>query len=232
MKISYNEKNDVDIPIAEELNQNIEVLDALFHNWGDIVKKKFVLQRHGRNLDIYIIYIDGLTNNEMVERTITHPLLYEWEQLCERNKDIDDDLFGKALFDSLFHAQTEAVDLISGQTMQDAISAVLKGDTAIFVDHAKECMILSTKKFPTRSVSEPEKEAGIRGPKDSFIENFRTNTALLRRRIKDPKLKLEQGEIGERSRTIYGLMYMEDFVYPALLGKVKEKIDSFEIDGI
>lgn len=232
MKISYNEKNDVDIPIAEELNQNIEVLDTLFYNWGDIVKKKFVLQRHGRNLDIYIIYIDGLTNNEMVERTITHPLLYEWEQLCERNKDIDDNLFGKALFDSLFHAQTEAVDLISGQTMQDAISAVLKGDTAIFVDHAKECMILSTKKFPTRSVSEPEKEAGIRGPKDSFIENFRTNTALLRRRIKDPKLKLEQGEIGERSRTVYGLMYMEDFVYPALLGKVKEKIDSFVIDGV
>lgn len=232
MKISYNEKNDVDIPIAEELNQNIEVLDALFYNWGDIVKKKFELQRHGRNLDIYIIYIDGLTDNEMVERTITHPLLYEWEQLCERNKDIDDNLFGKALFDSLFHAQTEAVDLTSGQTMQDAISAVLKGDTAIFVDHAKECMILSTKKFPTRSVSEPEKEAGIRGPKDSFIENFRTNTALLRRRIKDPKLKLEQGEIGERSRTVYGLMYMEDLIYPALLGKVKEKIDSFVIDGV
>lgn len=232
MKISYNEKNDVDIPIAEELNQNIEVLDALFYNWGDIVKKKFELQRHGRNLDIYIIYIDGLTDNEMVERTITHPLLYEWEQLCERNKDIDDNLFGKALFDSLFHAQTEAVDLTSGQTIQDAISAVLKGDTAIFVDHAKECMILSTKKFPTRSVSEPEKEAGIRGPKDSFIENFRTNTALLRRRIKDPKLKLEQGEIGERSRTVYGLMYMEDLIYPALLGKVKEKIDSFVIDGV
>lgn len=232
MKISYNEKNDVDIPIAEELNQNIEVLDALFYNWGDIVKKKFELQRHGRNLDIYIIYIDGLTDNEMVERTITHPLLYEWEQLCERNKDIDDNLFGKALFDSLFHAQTEAVDLTSGQTMQDAVSAVLKGDTAIFVDHAKECMILSTKKFPTRSVSEPEKEAGIRGPKDSFIENFRTNTALLRRRIKDPKLKLEQGEIGERSRTVYGLMYMEDLIYPALLGKVKEKIDSFVIDGV
>lgn len=232
MKISYNEKNDVDIPIAEELNQNIEVLDALFYNWGDIVKKKFELQRHGRNLDIYIIYIDGLTDNEMVERTITHPLLYEWEQLCERNKDIDDNLFGKALFDSLFHAQTEAVDLTSGQTMQDAVSAVLKGDTAIFVDHSKECMILSTKKFPTRSVSEPEKEAGIRGPKDSFIENFRTNTALLRRRIKDPKLKLEQGEIGERSRTVYGLMYMEDLIYPALLGKVKEKIDSFVIDGV
>ncbi len=232
MKISYNEKNDVDIPIAEELNQNIEVLDALFYNWGDIVKKKFELQRNGRNLDIYIIYIDGLTDNEMVERTITHPLLYEWEQLCERNKDIDDNLFGKALFDSLFHAQTEAVDLTSGQTIQDAISAVLKGDTAIFVDHAKECMILSTKKFPTRSVSEPEKEAGIRGPKDSFIENFRTNTALLRRRIKDPKLKLEQGEIGERSRTVYGLMYMEDLIYPALLGKVKEKIDSFVIDGV
>lgn len=232
MKISYNDKNDVDYPVYEELEKNIEVLEALFFNWGDIVKKKFILQRHQENLAIYIIYIDGLTDNEMVERTITHPLLYEWEELCNEGGAKDIALMGEALFASIYHAQTEAVDLVPKNTIQEAISAVLKGDTAIFIDHVDQCMILSTKKLPTRGISEPDKEAGLRGPKDSFNENFRTNTALIRRRIKDPKLKLEQGEVGTRSRTVYGLMYMEDLIYPELLGNIKEKIGSFEIDGV
>lgn len=232
MKISYNDKNDVDYPVYEELEKNIEVLEALFFNWGDIVKKKFILQRHRENLAIYIIYIDGLTDNEMVERTITHPLLYEWEKLCAEGGAKDIAVMGEALFDSIYHAQTEAVDLVPKKTMQEAISAVLKGDTAIFIDHVDKCMILSTKKLPTRGISVPDKEAGLRGPRDSFNENFRTNTALIRRRIKDPKLKLEQGEVGTRSRTVYGLMYMEDLIYPELLGNIRDKIHSFEIDGV
>lgn len=232
MKISYNEKNDVENPVYEELEKNIEVLEALFFNWGDIVKKKFILQRHQQNLAIYIIYIDGLTDNEMVERTITHPLLYEWEQLCTKGDIKDEGLIGEALFQSIYHAQTEAVDLVPQNTIQGAVSAILKGDTAIFIDHVEQCMVLSTKKLPTRSITAPEKEAGLRGPRDSFNENFRINTALIRRRIKDPKLKLEQGEVGLRSRTVYGLMYMEDLIYPELLGHIKEKINSFVIDGV
>lgn len=232
MKIQYNEKNDVEYPVYEKLEKNIEVLESVFSNWGDIVKKKFILQRYKTNLEIYIIYIDGLTDNEMVERTITHPLLYEWEELqCEGERKTEI-LTGPALFESLFHAQTEAVDLTPKDTMQDAISAVLKGDTAIFIDHVDKCMILSTKKLPTRSVSPPDKEAGLRGPRDSFNENFRMNTALIRRRIKDPKLKLEQKEIGQRSRTVCGLMYMEDLIYPSLLANINKKLESFEIDGI
>lgn len=232
MRIAYNEKNDVEYPVYEDLNKNIELMESLFFNWGDIVKKRFQLQRHGKKLDIYIIYIDGLTDNEMVERTITHPLLYEWEQLCSQENINEEGLMGNALFESVFHAQTEAVDLTAKDNIQDTISDVLKGDTAIFIDNVNRCMVLSTKKFPVRSVSQPEKEAGLKGPRDSFNENFRTNTALLRRRIKDPKLKLEQGEIGQRSRTVYGLMYMEDLIYPGLLAKIKKKINEFSIDGI
>lgn len=232
MKIAYNDKNDVEYPVYEELDKNIEVLDSLFFNWGDIVKKKFVLQRHQKNLEIYIIYIDGLTNNEMVERTITHPLLYEWQELCSLSRAEDAALEGEELFRSVFHAQTEAVDLVPVTTIQDAISGVLKGDTAIFIDHVPKCMMLSTKKLPTRGIDVPDKEAGLRGPRDSFNENFRTNTALIRRRIKDPKLKLEQGELGLRSRTVYGVMYMEDLIYPELLGAVRKKMESFTIDGI
>ena len=235
MEIRYNKDNEIDLPVSPSLEKNIEALDSIFSEWGDIVKKKFVLERGEDTLDMYIIYIDGLTDNEMVERTITRPLLYEWrnagsedtENTKEKKK-----AQGDSVFNRLFHNQTEAVDLTEKETMMDAVSAVLKGDTAIFIDGADKVMLLSTKKLPTRSVDSPKKESGLKGPRDSFNENLRINTALLRRRIKDPKMKAKQNHLGQRSRTEYALMYMEDLVYPSLLAEIEKRLESFTIDGI
>ncbi|MBQ9983895.1 MAG: spore germination protein [Lachnospiraceae bacterium] len=224
MQITYNKKNEIDLPVYESLQDNIDALESIFAGWGDIVKKRFIIEREGKNIGIYIIYIDGLTDNEMVERTITRPLMYEWRgRSATGSADV---------FDTLFHRQTEAVDMVEKETIMDVLDAVLKGDTAIFVDGAKKAMLLSTKKLPTRAVNFPQKEAGLKGPRDSFLENFRINTALLRRRIKDPKMKLKQGFVGQRTRTLYGLMYMEDLVYPSLLENIEKKLHSFDIDGI
>ena len=79
MNIIYNEKNEIDIPIFADLNRTIEVVETIFKNWGDIVKKRFDFSRGGKDHSIFIIYVDGLADNEMVERTITHPILYEWK---------------------------------------------------------------------------------------------------------------------------------------------------------
>ncbi len=235
MEIKYNKENEIDLPISPSLEKNIEALDSIFSEWGDIVKKKFVLERAEDTLDMYIIYIDGLTDNEMVERTITRPLLYEWRNAGPGdagNTKEEKKMQGDDVFKRLFHNQTEAVDLVEKKTMMDAVSAVLKGDTAIFIDGADKVMLLSTKKLPTRSVDSPQKEGGLKGPRDSFNENLRINTALLRRRIKDPKMKAKQNHLGQRSRTEYALMYMEDLVYPSLLDEIEKRLESFTIDGI
>ena len=116
--------------------------------------------------------------------------------------------------------------------IRDVLSAVLNGDSAIFVDGQMQAAVLSSKKLPGRSVDSPKKESGLKGPRDSFIENFRTNTALLRRKIKDPKMKVRQGYIGQRSKTVYGLMYLEDLVEPDLLSRIEERLKGFTIDSI
>ncbi len=273
----YNSKNEIDLPIYPELDKTIAALTDIFDNWGDIVKKRFELSRGGENHSIYIMYVDGLTDNEMVERTITHPLLYEWRNESKPLNDVrkadgggdrstyldgmddgenrsayldgsdDKDVVcddktqipqteqisgDNDIFSSIFHRETEAVDMTETHTLQEAVSGILQGDTAIFIDGQAKGILLSTKKYPTRGINSPEKESGLKGPRDSFNENFRSNTALLRRRIKDGKLKLEQDFIGSRTRTVYGLMYMEDLVEPELLKRIKDKLNSFVIDGI
>ena len=275
MDIKYNDNNEIELPIYESLDDTIDALETIFCNWGDIVRKRFEMVRKGTRISMFIIYIDGLADNEMVERTITRPLLYEWRDedfmpdICERGnedgrpegmnergnedgvsagmnergnedgvpagmdeREKDDSKNRMHEYEHIFHNETEAVDIVPVNDMQGAVKGILQGDTAIFIDGQRKALMLSTKKYPARGVGNPEKESGLKGPKDSFNENLRVNTALIRRRIKDPKLKLVQRETGQRTRTVYGIMYMEDLVREELLERVDEKLNSFVIDGI
>ena len=116
--------------------------------------------------------------------------------------------------------------------MDNVVRAVLRGDTAIFVSGSDQAIVVSSKHFPVRGIEESSTEGGMRGPRDSFNENFRTSTALIRRRIKDVHLKLEQGTMGVRSRTEYGIFYMEDIAEPELVQQIRDTIDKYEIDAV
>lgn len=248
MDITYNEKNEIDMPVSRDLDANIQIMETLFADADDMVWKRFKLERGGETLGIYILYIDGMSDGEMVERTITRPLLYEWrnagltagssgiqaagEKGRDNQKGQSTDAISNEAFDFIFHYQTESVDMTKTDKMMDAIAAVLNGDSAVFVEGQSQAAILSSKRLPGRSIDSPQKEGGLKGPRDSFNENFRTNTALLRRKVKDPKLKEKQGYIGQRSRTVYGLMYLEDLVEPDLLKAVEERLNGFTIDSI
>lgn len=112
------------------------------------------------------------------------------------------------------------------------MTEILSGNTVIFGTDAKRALMINSKKFPMRGVSEAESETTIRGAKDSFTESVRTNTVLIRRRIRDTRLKAEAMKIGVRTKTDVALMYMEDLVRPQVLEEIKKRLEAFVIDGI
>lgn len=217
----YGEDNKLKVEIRPSLDENVAVLKQLFQNCGDVVQKSFVLDRQPKSVKIHIIYVDGLTDNGMVEDTIIKPLSYEWRGTSEQN-----------LLESILYREAQTVDIAKETSFDKIIASVLKGDTAIFVDGYTEVFVLSTKKLPLRSISQNDTESGMRGPKDSFNEGFRQSTALIRRRIRDAKLKCEQGSIGQRSRTDYALMYLEDVAKPELVQNIRDRIEKYDIDAI
>lgn len=217
----YDNENKITASVSLKLEENIRVLKELFGNSGDIVQKSFVLERSEQPGKIHVIYIDGLTDNEMVENTILKPLLYEWRG----RQEID---FRK----SILYLEAQTVDIQEEKSFDKAVLAVLKGDTAIFLDGCSSVFIVSTKKLPLRGIGDNTKEPAVRGPQDSFNEGLRTSTALLRRRIRDPKLRVEQGTLGERSRTDYALIYLDDVVMEGLVPELRKRFDRYEIDAV
>ncbi|MCU9612589.1 spore germination protein [Caldibacillus lycopersici] len=84
---------------------------------------------------------------------------------------------------------------------QEGIEAILSGDTLFLLDKFDKAIIVSSKGWEARSIAEPQTEQVVRGPRDGFTESFRTNTALVRRRIKDPLFVIEEMKIGTKSKT-------------------------------
>ncbi|MBE5953338.1 MAG: spore germination protein [Lachnospiraceae bacterium] len=217
----FDEENRFKPAINKQLDINIGILRKLFKGAGDIVQKEFILRRIQGNVKIYVVYVDGLVDRTVIEDGIIKPLLYEW-RLTD----------GRDLMESILHRETHTVDIAKEPSFNKAIQGILKGDTVIFIQGYDQALVVSTKKYPLRGISENDTEGGLRGPRDSFNESFRFSTALIRRRIRDPKLKCEQGAIGQRSQTDYGIMYIEDLADPALVENIKEKLKAYDIDGI
>lgn len=217
----YDKDNRLKVKISKYLDRNIAVLNVLFNKCGDVVQKTIILEREEGKTRVHIVYIDGLVDSGQVEESIVKPITYEWRN-C-RTGDV---------WSSIMYRESHAVEIKKETSFDSAVASVLKGDTAIFVDGYHEAMVVSTKKLPLRSISENDKEAGMRGPRDSFNEGFRSSTALIRRRIKDAKLRVEQGTIGQRSRTDYAIMYMEDIAEASLVDDIRNRIEKYEIDGI
>ena len=111
-------------------------------------------------------------------------------------------------------------------------SALLISMSVIFIDGYDSAVILDTKKYPSRSISEPEKNKTLRGPRDGFSENIYTNTALIRRRIKTPSLSFEAFDIGRETKTRVILSYVKGKAKEELIVRLREKLMNLDLPSL
>lgn len=118
------------------------------------------------------------------------------------------------------------------ETLDEVVTGVLAGQTAIIIDGLDFILLADMRTYPARQPDEPELERVIRGPRDGFTETLIENTALVRRRLRDPRLRVELSTVGQRSKTDVALLYIEDIADPHLVDKIRNKINNIVVDGI
>ena len=122
------------------------------------------------------------------------------------------------------------VDIL--EDFDQVIRNVLSGPAVLFIDGYKECIAIDCRTYPARGVEEPDKDRSLRGSRDGFVETIVFNTALMRRRIRDPHLVMEMTEVGQASRTDIAICYMQDRVDNELLKNLKKRIESLQVDDL
>lgn len=117
-------------------------------------------------------------------------------------------------------------------TIEDAVTGVLIGDVVIFIDGQKSVVKVKSKGYPAMGVNEADNEQTLRGSKEAFTDSEKSNTALIRKRVRSADLKVVERKIGKYSNTNVAVVYMKSIVRKQVLDEVNKKLDSFEVDGV
>ena len=118
------------------------------------------------------------------------------------------------------------------EDFDQVLKNLLSGVSCLFIEGYDACIAIDCRTYPARSVEEPDKDKSLRGSRDGFVETIVFNTALMRRRIRDPHLIMKMVEIGDSSRTDVAICYMSDRVDQELLTNVSDRIKSIRTDAL
>ncbi|PYI51210.1 spore germination protein [Paenibacillus flagellatus] len=215
------------LKLSKRVVENLSTIQDMLQSPSDLIVRQFHV---GKSKHLCgIACIDGLVDKSVINDTIMQNVMLG---VAQADKDAPPFVTADKLLDRL-HTDIIPVDDIAVATSWDDIMlAVFNGDTALFVDGTSRVLLIGTRGWASRGVEEPQTEALVRGPRDGFTENIRTNTVHLRRRIRDPNLRLDSMHVGRRGKRQVIIAYMAGITAPDLVDEVKRRIDSIDIDDV
>ena len=176
--------------------------------------------------DIYIgerastfYFIDGFTKDEVMLKLLDGMMKVKKDEMP-----IDATQFARKCMP---YVEVDVID-----DYDQILCNVLSGVTCMFIDGYEAALAIDCRTYPARSVEEPAKDKSLRGSRDGFVETIVFNTALIRRRIRDPHLVMEMVEVGESTRTDVAVCYMKDRVDKELLQNISNRIKRINVDDL
>ena len=213
-------KNDSIVMISKDIRVNEKHVRERLQDCGDIQIRRMRLGEE-RKVDCLMVYIEVATSNMMLEDSALGKMIgHFWEISPAQIQEFVE-------YNSLGIADVKKLT-----DMEQVFTGVLSGDAVFFMDGFDQAMKISSAGYPSMGVTEVEMEKVLRGSKEGFSDSVKTNSALIRKRLRDTRLKVVEFYIGERSHTLVQMVYMEDLVREEFLEQVKERLEAFRIDGI
>ncbi len=177
-----------------------------------------------RNVRLSVCWLDGIVSASEVSECILRPLTQSSRSHSAKTE-----------AQALYAIQCGAVYSCSVKECSDmdsTVDALNHGQCAVIFDTLETALCFEVRSDKARAVSEPTLEKALKGAKDSFVETLRVNTALVRRRISTPKLKLIESSVGRKSATRVAIMFVEGVAAPETVQELAARLDRLDIDAL
>ncbi len=168
-----------------------------------------------------IFFVDGLVNGGILERVMACLLSITEEEMQQTP---DAAAFIKQYVPYLEVDTAADADTFAGE--------VMSGISGIVLDGYHKGVLVEIREYPVRGLEEPENDRVLRGAHDGFVETLQFNTALLRRRLRDPRLIAEHISIGKHSKTDVAMCYMDGIAKPEQIQKLRDKLNTITIPSL
>ena len=205
--------------VKPSLDDNMAIVKKLFADM-DMMRYK-VIETDGKNPARYgIVFCDGLVSSEIINTHIVKPLML----LTPSGKG--------SLIDNLLTSVVQVGETQVTDNFKNLVENVTYGDTILFADGCAQAAILSTKNFALRSITEPENEKVLGGPREGFTESLTQNISQILRRLRTHELKVRKLTLGRKTQTAICICYIESLVNKEVLQELYRRIGKIDIDGV
>lgn len=167
-----------------------------------------------------LFYLNGFAKDDVLTDILVRLSYLKHEEIVP-------DTLKQFFYEYVPHIQVELKEELS-----EVIHLVLSGGSALFIEGEPSALVIDVKQFPGRSIEEPSLEKVVRGSRDGFVETLLTNVTLIRRRLRDPRLKFEIMNVGMRTRSDVCLAYINDIADLDTVEAVRDRINTIKVDGI
>lgn len=205
------------------LSKNIKIIQQSLGHSNDIIIREIAIGETDPH-SLAIISIDGLSDKTTISDSVIDKLMAN----IKEEQDIEITTINQYVRNSYLTVG----DVTNIEHFTTLYNAILNGETVILLDGFAEGIVTSTRSAKDRAVTEPSTESVIRGPRESFTETLRTNTALIRRKIKSPNLWIKSRVIGDVTQTDVAVMYINGIASDKIVAEVLARLDRINIDGI
>lgn len=223
------------VVVSNKLTDNFEFLKIKYNLIlnSDINTREFIISTKSQKFNSFLLYIDGLVDNDSINDFILEPLLLKNSITMKETtsgKGILKEVKKFNLEDFIYNSLIPQNRISKETDFSNILEKVNSGFCVLFVDSINTAFCIETKGIKGRTVGEPVTETVIKGSHEGFIENLRTNTSLLRKIINNENLIIEETSIGKISKTKVAICYLKNITNDDLVGEVKFRLNNLDID--
>ncbi|MCL4424249.1 MAG: spore germination protein [Firmicutes bacterium] len=228
---------------ATSLEANNNYLKQVFKDCSDVVFREVFVGGNTRTRAL-VVYCDGMVEKTTINEGMLKPLMIETSKAQRQKRPLGEEKglpenqapgatrSGPDLLPRIKEKWLAVGELKETSHWETLIHGILSGDTAFLIDGSEVALLAGTRGFESRDVTEPVAESVVKGPREGFTENIRTSTSLLRRRVKDPNLKMEPLQIGRITKTHVIITYIKGIADDKIVEEVRTRLKRIDIDGI
>jgi len=198
-------------------------LDEIFSGCSDFIHREISCGKDGL-IKLLVAYIDGYVDKRVLNQDVIHPILNFLS-----NTELHE---GGHIYERLKECIVINNDIKEANDMQQAVDGIVSGEALLFVDGADKALVMGVKAPQGRQVEEPNTETSLRGAREGFVEDLLTNTTLIRKRIKNPNLKLEMMHLGKQTKSSICICYIKGIANEEIVREVKERLQKIKTDAI
>ncbi len=202
--------------LSSELIRNIGLIRDQMGNSADfIIRDIQIAHSHPAAL----IYLDGMVDTQALQSDVIGPLL-------------DCVLQPPITFNWLSQNVIKASEITISSKLQAGLSAILSGSVLLIADQLSEGLIIALPGWDERNIDSSSTQPAVRGPQHAFIESLRTNTTLVRRKVKDTRVRIDTIQVGQLTKTDVALMYVSGLVDDQLVERLTKQLQAITADRV